>query len=127
MYLPQPITSLGPGVTGSSWTSQVGIADKQIMLSCLLTAPWSAGSNLADIQEDSRQQLPYIGPGADPNTGDHRYVFLLYKQASHDYTFPDMSYPVIPNRRNSDVKRFAIEKELELVAANYFICAAKEE
>lgn len=31
--------------------------------------------------------VPYMGPGPPPKTGDHRYVFLLYKQASGNKEF----------------------------------------
>ncbi|CDH55873.1 ov-16 antigen [Lichtheimia corymbifera JMRC:FSU:9682] len=79
-----------------------------------------SGSNVADIKE---HHTPYIGPGPGPNTGLHRYLFLLYKQPSPNQSFQAMAHENKPDRRCFDLTKFVSEHQLELVAANFFLCA----
>ncbi|KAI8147462.1 phosphatidylethanolamine-binding protein [Fennellomyces sp. T-0311] len=78
------------------------------------------GSNPTDL---SQQHTPYIGPGPGPNTGVHRYLFLLYKQAQPNQTFAPMAHEEKPDRRNFQLSQFVAENKLELVAANFFLCS----
>lgn len=65
----------------------------------------------------------YVGPA--PRVGNHRYVFILYKQN------PKVKpAPIKENKhwgygqQGTGVHRWALENELKVVAVNYFMCAA---
>ncbi|KAI9492563.1 phosphatidylethanolamine-binding protein [Zychaea mexicana] len=77
-----------------------------------------------DPSNVAQHHTPYIGPGPGPGTGVHRYLFLLYKQAQPNSTFAPMAHEEKPDRRNFDLKHFVTENQLELVAANFFLCSA---
>ncbi|CAO3584189.1 unnamed protein product [Absidia cylindrospora] len=70
------------------------------------------------------QHTPYIGPGPGPDTGIHRYLFLLYRQKQKQ-TFPSMSHLEKSDRRHFDFKDFAKDHHLDLVAFNYFLCSSE--
>ncbi|KAI7860700.1 phosphatidylethanolamine-binding protein [Circinella umbellata] len=72
----------------------------------------------------SQHHTPYIGPGPGPDTGVHRYLFLLFKQAQPAQTFAPMAHEEKPDRRNFQLKQFVTDNQLELVAANFFLCTA---
>ena len=69
---------------------------------------------------------PYIGPGPGPNSGDHRYTFLLFQQSKANHTFAPMAHLEKPDRRRFAFKEFAAENGLELVAINFFVCPADQ-
>ncbi|KAI8888666.1 PEBP-like protein [Backusella circina FSU 941] len=58
----------------------------------------------------------YAPPGPPPFTGEHRYVFLLYKQ-----TKADAHLESLLSRMRWDYKLYIKEHGLELVAANFFV------
>jgi phosphatidylethanolamine-binding protein (PEBP) family uncharacterized protein len=74
--------------------------------------PGSSG----DISSGKQVGGSYVGPGPPPFTGEHRYVFLLYKQ-----TKADAQLESVPGRMRSDCKSYIQENGLELVTANYFV------
>lgn len=57
----------------------------------------------------------YIGPGPPPFTGEHRYVFLLYKQTKSDAKFE------LAGKMRWDHKTFIKDNGLELVAADFYV------
>lgn len=59
----------------------------------------------------------YIGPGPPPKTGDHRYIFLLYKQPKTQADFGTLA----KEHNNWDFQTFVKNNDLELVAVNFFI------
>jgi phosphatidylethanolamine-binding protein (PEBP) family uncharacterized protein len=59
----------------------------------------------------------YMGPAPPPKTGDHRYIFLLYKQAQINASFGILS----EKRMKFDYKAFAAQNNLELIGVNFFI------
>ncbi|CAO3690153.1 unnamed protein product [Umbelopsis vinacea] len=65
---------------------------------------------------------PYIGPGPPEGTGFHRYCFLLYKQKSKDQPIQQLSSEKREDRRCFKAEQFGKENDLELVAANFFLC-----
>ncbi|KAG1463804.1 hypothetical protein G6F46_002576 [Rhizopus delemar] len=65
------------------------------------------------------QLSTYIGPQPPVNSGYHRYIFLLYKQASVNKLF--QSLPT--NRTFFDYNTFAQQNDLKLVSTNFFMSA----
>lgn len=59
----------------------------------------------------------YTGPAPPPKTGNHRYIFLVYKQPKQDIAFNTLSKDL----SSWDFKSFVKENQLELVGVNYFI------
>lgn len=60
---------------------------------------------------------PYIGPGPPPKTGDHRYIFLLFKQPQQDIKTQALQ----EESSCWDFKAFIQQQQLELVGVNFFI------
>ncbi|ORX61474.1 PEBP-like protein [Hesseltinella vesiculosa] len=74
-----------------------------------------------------QQHTPYTGPGPLPNSGEHRYIFLLFQQAQQDKMFPAMAHEGRLQRRCFAFKDFASDHSLELVAMNYFLCPSDQQ
>ncbi|OBZ89398.1 OV-16 antigen [Choanephora cucurbitarum] len=72
------------------------------------------------LMDLNNHHTPYVGPGPPPNSGTHRYVFLLYRQR-HEKNFAVMGTER-EERRKFDLRAFETENELQLVSANFFIC-----
>ncbi|CAO3598787.1 unnamed protein product [Absidia cylindrospora] len=79
------------------------------------------GSQQDQVTAASSQLTNYIGPAPPPGSGDHRYIFLLYKQTNKSHPFQSLSQSV-QDRRSFDFKQYAANNKLELVAANFFYC-----
>ncbi|KAI8371037.1 phosphatidylethanolamine-binding protein [Blakeslea trispora] len=75
------------------------------------------------IQSPDNQLSPYVGPGPPPNSGDHRYIFLLYQQATRQAFQPMQNER--NERRNFDIRTFEKINHLELISANFFLCSAE--
>ncbi|KAI8984196.1 phosphatidylethanolamine-binding protein [Mycotypha africana] len=58
----------------------------------------------------------YLGPAPPPNTGDHRYIFLLYKQPE-----TAANYALTKEANKWDFQAFTQQNNLELIGVNYFI------
>ena len=75
--------------------------------------------------------VPYIPPIPIRGTGVHRYIFLYYQQPpSMLQTFPEMdgyNDLDINKRRNFNLRKFEIDHQLTLVAANFFYCGHKDD
>ncbi|KAI8082728.1 phosphatidylethanolamine-binding protein [Halteromyces radiatus] len=91
--------------------------------------PWRhwVAVNIPGNQQDkataaSSQLTNYLGPAPPPGTGDHRYVFLLYKQPNKNIKFESLSQSV-QERRSFDYKKYALTHQLELVGVNFFYCS----
>ncbi|KAI0367325.1 PEBP-like protein [Pilatotrama ljubarskyi] len=74
---------------------------------------------------------PYRPPGPRPNSGLHRYVFLLYQEpASKDPFVIPQGAPeygaALEERRSWNPVAFADQHGLKLVGANYFLVRAPE-
>ncbi|KAI9024976.1 phosphatidylethanolamine-binding protein [Phycomyces nitens] len=80
------------------------------------------GSDPSNLKASS-EHTPYMGPAPPQGTGNHRYVFLLYKQSRTNQEFAAMSPEKTSVRRNFDVNGFAAENDLELISVNYFLCS----
>ncbi|KAK4702716.1 hypothetical protein P7C70_g3509, partial [Phenoliferia sp. Uapishka_3] len=67
---------------------------------------------------------PWVGPSPGEGTGQHRYVFLLYKQKAALKSMEEQPFKSNEriDRRNFDVAAFVEKNELELVGANFFMC-----
>jgi phosphatidylethanolamine-binding protein len=63
----------------------------------------------------------YIGSGPPPETGLHRYVFLIYKQ-SGKLSFDEARLPNNSgdNRGGFRIQKFAEKYKLDLVAGNFY-------
>ncbi|KAI8084679.1 phosphatidylethanolamine-binding protein [Halteromyces radiatus] len=85
----------------------------------------STTNTITISDHQGEQHTPYIGPGPGPDTGIHRYLFLLYKQSQHQ-DFPSMLHSEKEHRRHFDFYQFAKDHQLELVAFNYFLCSATQ-
>ncbi|KAI7905346.1 phosphatidylethanolamine-binding protein [Cokeromyces recurvatus] len=72
----------------------------------------------ADFSQANEQE-PYLGPGPPPKTGDHRYIFLLYKQPEAQAV--DFGTLSIEKRNNWEYQTLIEKNQLELVAVNFFI------
>ncbi|KAI8884803.1 PEBP-like protein [Backusella circina FSU 941] len=59
----------------------------------------------------------YMGPAPPPGTGDHRYIYLLYKQPSAGASAQVLS----KNRGCWAHDAYVKESKLELVSVNFFI------
>ncbi|KAI9480991.1 MAG: phosphatidylethanolamine-binding protein [Benjaminiella poitrasii] len=67
---------------------------------------------------------PYLGPGPPPKTGDHRYIFLLYKQPATQ----EVNFGTLAKERNNWEYQPLVEKNnLELIAVNFFISRNEED
>ncbi|KAI8336082.1 phosphatidylethanolamine-binding protein [Chlamydoabsidia padenii] len=76
--------------------------------------------NQQDLAKAASTQLStYIGPAPPPNTGNHRYIFLLYKQTDKNHSFPPLPEP-FKERSHFDYKQYAITNQLQLVSVNFF-------
>ncbi|XP_065175487.1 protein D2-like [Sycon ciliatum] len=63
----------------------------------------------------------YIGAGPPPDTGLHRYVFLIYEQPSTiSPADPKVTPTSTKNRPKSCITKFVSEHNLKLVAGNFF-------
>ncbi|RCH91511.1 Phosphatidylethanolamine-binding protein 4 [Rhizopus azygosporus] len=65
----------------------------------------------------ANQLTSYMGPAPPPKTGDHRYIFLLYKQPSINSNFNALSQ----DASCFDYKSFVQQNGLELVSVNFFV------
>ncbi|EDO19120.1 hypothetical protein Kpol_2000p88 [Vanderwaltozyma polyspora DSM 70294] len=68
--------------------------------------------------------IPYMGPGPPKGTGQHRYIFMLFKQPNN---VNGSSFTPIKDRPNwgygtpaTGVAKWATENNLELIATNFF-------
>ncbi|KAI9316970.1 phosphatidylethanolamine-binding protein [Dichotomocladium elegans] len=84
------------------------------------------GANPELTEDDKSHHTPYVGPGPGPNTGKHRYLFLLYKQPHQLQAFQSMPHEEKAHRRQFDLKMFVAAHNLELVAANFFVIDANQ-
>jgi phosphatidylethanolamine-binding protein (PEBP) family uncharacterized protein len=71
------------------------------------------------VNTASNQLTNYMGPAPPPGSGDHRYIFLLYKQTNREHPFEALAQGV-QDRRTFDFKQYAATNQLELVAVNFF-------
>jgi hypothetical protein len=60
-----------------------------------------------------------IDPLLPSGTGDHRYVFLWYKQTQGKYTVEVMPL-TYDDRHSFDFRQYAADHQLELFAVNFF-------
>ena len=49
-----------------------------------------SGASLASGTIDGTDNLPYVGPGPPYNSGDHRYIFLLFEQPAEGYNLESL-------------------------------------
>ncbi|KAH9846903.1 PEBP-like protein [Lenzites betulinus] len=74
---------------------------------------------------------PYRPPGPRPNSGMHRYIFLLYQEPASAEPFvvpqgePEYG-ATLEERRSWNPVEFAQKYRLKLVGANYFLVRAEE-
>ncbi|KAI9067786.1 PEBP-like protein [Trametes sanguinea] len=74
---------------------------------------------------------PYRPPGPRPNSGLHRYIFLLFQEPASGQPFvvpqgePEYG-AALEERRSWDPVAFAQKHGLKLVGANYFLVRAPE-
>lgn len=129
---PPLIASLVPGDTGCASTSKVQV-DRLGQIDRLLHPhPWLTSSRYFFVVTGADQRgvdhTPYRAPGPRPDSGEHRYIFLLFKQTRGDsaQSFPPMAHDTVPSRRNFDVKQFVRDSDLELVGINFFLCSAAQ-
>ncbi|AET37319.1 YbhB/YbcL family Raf kinase inhibitor-like protein Ecym_1061 [Eremothecium cymbalariae DBVPG len=78
--------------------------------------------------------VKYLGPGPPAGTGPHRYVWLLYKQPEGRWLTQEDVVAASSSRKNwgwTDVEppvgvdRWAGEKNLELMAVNFFLAESR--
>ncbi|CAO3599286.1 unnamed protein product [Absidia cylindrospora] len=80
------------------------------------------GGQQEKVNDPSTQLVAYHGPAPPPRSGDHRYIFLLYKQQSQLQTFQPLPSSG-DDRKKFDFKHFAETNHLELIGVNFFYCA----
>ncbi|CAG8588073.1 42016_t:CDS:2 [Gigaspora margarita] len=81
---------------------------------------WIVGNIPSDGNLSEATHLDdYMGPSPPSETGEHRYVFLLYRQQ-----VPHIDYPRLDKvkRNNFKARQFAEQYSLKLISANYFMC-----
>lgn len=97
-------------------TIQSGQEDKNIAISEASAIP---------IVEKSKIEAatPYLGPGPRPNSGTHRYTFLLYREPRDGFslTAADMGSNEFTQRRSWNATEFAVKNGLTLVGATFFL------
>ncbi|KAI8075319.1 phosphatidylethanolamine-binding protein [Gongronella butleri] len=85
---------------------------------------WVVGNIPAQHQDQvnaaANQVTAYAGPTPPAGTGDHRYVFLLYKQAAQQSYSPTA---LGQDRRSFKYKDFVQQHQLQLVAVNFFLAS----
>ncbi|CEP14582.1 hypothetical protein [Parasitella parasitica] len=67
--------------------------------------------------DEGKALSAYMGPAPPPKTGDHRYIFLLYKQPKTQAAFGVLA----KERANWEFKTFVKDNDLELVGINFFV------
>lgn len=69
------------------------------------------------------QIVEYVGSHPEPNTGFHRYIFVVFKQHCQlDFDEPYLSNRTLDGRNNFNVKTFAKKYALgKPVAINFFL------
>ncbi|CAO3630421.1 unnamed protein product [Cunninghamella blakesleeana] len=72
-------------------------------------------------QMNITHQNTYLGPAPPADTGDHRYIFLLYK---HKLKNENIQVLAEKERINFNVKQYADDNHLELVGVNFFYSSA---
>ncbi|KAH8556205.1 phosphatidylethanolamine-binding protein [Umbelopsis sp. PMI_123] len=84
---------------------------------------WIVTNIPGDVSASSTvQHTPYIGPGPPEGSSYHRYCFLLFKQKSKDQAIQQLAHETRPDRRCFRAEKFGKDNDLELVAANFFLC-----
>lgn len=84
---------------------------------------WLVGNIPANEIQKGQVLSEYIGAGPPKGTGEHRYVFLVYKQPSGKISFtePKLSNKSGKNRGKFSIKKFADKYELgKPIAGNFF-------
>lgn len=111
-----------PSRTEKKWSEYCHWVKTDIKL-----VPSPGVATTADLNNNGSTGIDYMGPGPPPNTGLHRYVFLLYKQNG-----PSSGFTQIKDRPNwgygtpaTGVEKWATENNLTLLAANYFVSQKK--
>lgn len=92
-----------------------------------ISALAESGTKGTSLVKSTEEALtPWVGPSPGAGTGLHRYLFLLYRQTQPLLPLEEQSV-VKSNervdRRNFDVAAYVKENQLELVGANFFLCA----
>ncbi|GAB5591394.1 hypothetical protein Unana1_06294 [Umbelopsis nana] len=80
------------------------------------------GSQPSVSASSAVEHTPYIGPAPPEGSGFHRYCFLLFKQKSNDQSIQQLASEKREDRRYFKAEQFGKENDLELVAANFFLC-----
>ncbi|XP_006456376.1 hypothetical protein AGABI2DRAFT_211293 [Agaricus bisporus var. bisporus H97] len=68
---------------------------------------------------------PYWPPGPPPESGLHRYTFLLFEEPKGGVTIPQGAVEygtALEQRRSWNAMKFAGQYNLKLVGANFFLC-----
>lgn len=71
--------------------------------------------------------LPYKAPGPPPQTGYHRYVFLLFSGDNSNLTVPTDRKNWGMGKKGKGVKQWAKSQGLQVVGANFFYARHKEQ
>eukprot|EP00271_Cylindrocystis_brebissonii_P000656 TRINITY_DN107_c0_g1_i1.p1 TRINITY_DN107_c0_g1~~TRINITY_DN107_c0_g1_i1.p1 ORF type:complete len:185 (+),score=31.51 TRINITY_DN107_c0_g1_i1:273-827(+) len=83
--------------------------------------PASFSAQCQDFRKESTEVLPYKGPA--PIAGNHRYIFVLYKQSKRLDSLPSPS-----ERTNFTLRSYAKENGLGTpIFADMFFCEKEEE
>lgn len=90
----------------------------------------SATSSAAALKTQAAV-TPYRPPGPRPNSGTHRYTFLLFQEPSSSPVKIEEGAPeygsALEERRSWDVMQFAEKYGLKLVGANFLTLKAVEQ
>jgi len=119
-----------PSRTDKKWSEYAHFITTNILLKNEDNASADSDFFSTDLSLDKQghEILSYQGPAPPPNTGKHRYVFLLYKQPNGK---TDLKPPSDrPNwglgKPGAGVREWASENKLELFAVNFFYAENKE-
>lgn len=96
-----------------------------------LAAPTSHVADNAPALKPKAATTPFRSPGPRPNSGTHRYTFLLFQEPpGAEFTVPHGAKEhgaTLEERRSWDAVKFGEEYELKLVGANFFLVHASTE
>ena len=113
-----------PSRADHKWSEYCHYVVADIPLDTGITEPNEPQFVASKIGDQGNTLIPYMGPGPPKGTGQHRYIFLLYRQPTG---VKSSSFTKINDRPNwgygtpaTGINKWSTENKLELIATNFF-------
>lgn len=77
---------------------------------------------------NGHEVIKHMGPGPPKNTGDHRYIWMLFEEVEKNQTFSPINDRINwgYNTPATGIERWATENNLKLLAMNFFFAENDE-